>query len=110
MIRTPPANVHPYESFGVTAAEVEYDVITGERQITQVDTVFDCGIRWETLLCWMQVAAAMAQLFERRVSDQKIANSQFDQTTAHASLHFWERYFAPIFDWGEAVRRSGGPA
>ena len=42
--RSKPEN-EDYQSFGVTAAEVEYDVITGERQILQVDIVFDCGIR-----------------------------------------------------------------
>jgi len=42
--RSPPFTDR-YVSFGVTAAEVEYDVITGERQILQVDTVFDCGVR-----------------------------------------------------------------
>ena len=35
-----------YNSFGITAAEVDYDVITGERQINQVDIIFDCGIRF----------------------------------------------------------------
>ncbi|XP_072438458.1 xanthine dehydrogenase-like [Chiloscyllium punctatum] len=40
-----PSNVGvpQYNSYGVTVAEAELDVLTGENQINQVDILFDCG-------------------------------------------------------------------
>ncbi|XP_035691294.1 xanthine dehydrogenase-like [Branchiostoma floridae] len=38
-----PNNPPAYFSFGVTCTEVELDVLTGEREITRSDILFDCG-------------------------------------------------------------------
>ncbi|XP_055489384.1 uncharacterized protein LOC129695930 [Leucoraja erinacea] len=38
-----PEGAPQYNSYGVTVAEAEVDVLTGENQITQVDILFDCG-------------------------------------------------------------------
>uniref|UniRef100_A0A4W3HNY8 Xanthine dehydrogenase-like n=1 Tax=Callorhinchus milii TaxID=7868 RepID=A0A4W3HNY8_CALMI len=38
-----PDNGPQYNSYGVTVAEAELDVLTGENQIVQVDILFDCG-------------------------------------------------------------------
>ncbi len=34
-----------YYSYGVTATEVELDVLTGQIQIPRVDILYDCGDR-----------------------------------------------------------------
>ncbi|XP_048383084.1 xanthine dehydrogenase-like isoform X2 [Stegostoma tigrinum] len=38
-----PKGAPQYNSYGVTVAEAELDVLTGENQINQVDMLFDCG-------------------------------------------------------------------
>ncbi|XP_067838884.1 xanthine dehydrogenase-like [Heptranchias perlo] len=38
-----PRDAPQYNSYGVTVAEAEIDVLTGENQIIQVDILFDCG-------------------------------------------------------------------
>ncbi|XP_041042508.1 xanthine dehydrogenase-like isoform X2 [Carcharodon carcharias] len=38
-----PRDAPQYNSYGVTVAEAEIDVLTGENQISQVDILFDCG-------------------------------------------------------------------
>ncbi|XP_072372292.1 xanthine dehydrogenase-like isoform X2 [Scyliorhinus torazame] len=38
-----PGEAPQYNSYGVTVAEAEIDVLTGENQINQVDILFDCG-------------------------------------------------------------------
>ncbi|XP_072923323.1 xanthine dehydrogenase/oxidase-like isoform X2 [Hemitrygon akajei] len=38
-----PNEAPQYNSYGVTVAEAEVDILTGENQITQVDILFDCG-------------------------------------------------------------------
>ena len=38
------------------------------------------------------LSIAIAQLAKRRVTDRKVANSQFDSRTGHASLCSWERH------------------
>ncbi|XP_041041194.1 xanthine dehydrogenase-like isoform X2 [Carcharodon carcharias] len=38
-----PRDAPQYNSYGVTVAEAEIDVLTGENQINQVDILFDCG-------------------------------------------------------------------
>eukprot|EP00061_Rhincodon_typus_P007408 g29078.t1 len=40
-----PKGAPQYNSYGVTVAEAELDVLTGENQINQVDMLFDCGER-----------------------------------------------------------------
>uniref|UniRef100_H2YPE4 FAD-binding PCMH-type domain-containing protein n=1 Tax=Ciona savignyi TaxID=51511 RepID=H2YPE4_CIOSA len=47
-----------YNSYGVTASEVEYDVLTGENQINQVDMIFDCGISLNPAVDMGQVEGA----------------------------------------------------
>lgn len=34
-----------YNTYGVTCTEVELDVLTGERQISRTDILYDCGQR-----------------------------------------------------------------
>ncbi|XP_043564200.1 xanthine dehydrogenase-like isoform X1 [Chiloscyllium plagiosum] len=38
-----PKRAPQYNSYGVTVAEADLDVLTGENQISQVDILFDCG-------------------------------------------------------------------
>ncbi|XP_052242919.1 uncharacterized protein LOC127852926 [Dreissena polymorpha] len=40
-----PAQTTPFQyyTYGVTVAEVDFDVLTGEHQLTRVDVLFDCG-------------------------------------------------------------------
>ncbi|XP_069792527.1 xanthine dehydrogenase/oxidase-like isoform X2 [Narcine bancroftii] len=38
-----PEDAPQYNSYGVTVAEAEVDILTGENQINQVDILFDCG-------------------------------------------------------------------
>uniref|UniRef100_UPI00398ECDFD xanthine dehydrogenase-like isoform X4 n=1 Tax=Pristiophorus japonicus TaxID=55135 RepID=UPI00398ECDFD len=38
-----PRDAPQYNSYGVTVAEADLDVLTGENQINQVDILFDCG-------------------------------------------------------------------
>ena len=34
-----------YNTYGVTATEIELDVLTGQVQISRVDILYDCGNR-----------------------------------------------------------------
>ena len=44
-------------------------------------------------------AVTLAQLIERRASDQKVAESRFDSRTGNTSLCFWEDKYVT---WGQA--------
>jgi xanthine dehydrogenase molybdopterin-binding subunit B len=47
--RTNPDQKTPFQyySYGATIAEVDFDVLTGEHQLTRVDVLFDCGERYD---------------------------------------------------------------
>ena len=38
-----------YNAYGVTVAEVEVDVLTGENEVLRVDVLYDCGQRYRTI-------------------------------------------------------------
>ena len=39
-----------YNAYGVTACEVELDVLTGQSDILRVDMLYDCGQRYRVTL------------------------------------------------------------
>nr|XP_002120933.2 xanthine dehydrogenase/oxidase-like [Ciona intestinalis] len=74
-----------YNSYGATASEVEYDVLTGEHQILKVDTIFDCGISLNPSVDIGQVEGAFVMgigfwLMERYVRDADTGKLLIDGT------------------------------
>ena len=48
-------------------------------------------------------------MVERRVSEKKAADSQFDSRTGKASVSGWKEDFTGISNWGKAVYPSWSP-
>ncbi|CAK8698330.1 uncharacterized protein LOC143448853 [Clavelina lepadiformis] len=108
---SPTLGSRSYSSYGVTCAEVEYDVLTGEHQILKVDTVFDCGISLNPSVDIGQVEGAFVMGIGFWTSEQMIYDESSGQLVTNGT---WE-YKPPTskdipIEWNiELLKNSPNP-
>ena len=88
----------------------KYSIFTGNPLLTSALLQYKRILEHGTNVKLAKKSGGDSSVVERRVSDQKVADSRFDSRTANASLCHWERQFTLISHLGpKQSPRCGGP-